>query len=357
MSDEKQEAIKEGLEMLKRVLPISAFYGRGVHVGPALLMTDDSTAEREALQSSWKPSRLLLCIFHFLQRRWTWLHDGKNRIPQKDRLYLIKMIKGLVYSKSENELNGLYIKLQNDHISIRYPPFLQHIKSVWPRRREWAICYRHADLTRGNHTNNYAEAGIKIVKDLVFSRIKAYNLTQMFAFLTESRELCYQRKLLNVSNSRMDHFVATKFLGQGAETVQHCAIESLGDSIFRVKSRKRLTGFDDDSYVVDMHIGTCSCKRGQNGSPCAHQAAVVSKYKIDSVNCFPSLNASARHRIAKLAIGEKARSDINFYASLHQETYDNADNDSNLSDSHDLTRLRVKISATYRRSGHQSKVQ
>ncbi|XP_062510095.1 uncharacterized protein LOC134186193 [Corticium candelabrum] len=92
-----------------------------------------------------------------------------------------------------------------------------------------------------------------------------------------------------------------------------------------------------------MHIGTCSCKRGQSGSPCAHQAAVVSKYKIDSVNCFPSLNASARHRIAKLAIGEKAKSDINFYASLHQETYDNADNDSNLSDSHDLTRLRAKF--------------
>ena len=31
--------------MLKRVLPTSAFYGRGVHVGPTLFMTDDSIAE------------------------------------------------------------------------------------------------------------------------------------------------------------------------------------------------------------------------------------------------------------------------------------------------------------------------
>ena len=54
--DEKQETIKEGLEMLKRVLPTSTFYDRGVHVGPALFMTDDSTVEREALQSSWKSS-------------------------------------------------------------------------------------------------------------------------------------------------------------------------------------------------------------------------------------------------------------------------------------------------------------
>ncbi len=311
-------------------------------MGPALFMTDDST-ERRALQSSWKPSRLLLCTFHFLQRRWTWLHDGKNRIPQKDCLYLIKMTTGLVYSKSENELNGLYIKLQNDHISIRYPHFLQHMKSLWPRRREWAICYRHADLSRGNHTNNLRRSRHQDCKGFGLQKNKAYNLTQMFAFITESIKLYYQRKLPNVSNSRMDHFVATKFLGQSAETVQHSTIESLGDSIFRIKSRKRLTGFDDDSYVVDMHIATCSCKRGQNGSPCAHQAAVVSKYKTDSVNCCPSLNASARHQIANLAIGKKAKSDINFYASLHKETYNNADTDSNLSDSHDLTTLRAKF--------------
>ena len=164
VSDKKQETIKEGLKMLRRVLPTSAFYCRGVHVGPALFMTDDSTAEREALQSGWKPSRLLLSIFHFLQRRWTCLHNEKNRIPQKDRLYLIKIIKSLVYSKSENELNGQYTKLQNDHIFIRYPSFLQHKKSLWPTRREWIICYRHADLTISNHTNNYAEAGIKVAK-------------------------------------------------------------------------------------------------------------------------------------------------------------------------------------------------
>ena len=218
------------------------------------------------------------------------------------------------------------------------------MKSLWPRRREWSICYRHADLSRGNHTNNLRRSRHQDCKGSGLQKNKAYNLTQMFAFITESIKLYYQRKLPNVSNSRMDHFVATKFLGQSAETVQHSTIESLGDSIFRIKSRKRLTGFDDDSYVVDMHIGTCNCKRGQNGSPCAHQAAVVSKYKTDhSVNCCPSLNASARHQIANLAIGKKAKSDINFYASLHQETYDNADTDSNLSDSHDLTTLRAKF--------------
>ena len=109
------------------------------------------------------------------------------------------------------------------------------------------MCFRQDILTRGNNTNNYAEAGIRIIKDQVFSRIKAYNLIQMFSFITESMDVYYQRKLLNVSNNRLDNFVAEKFLGKCASTVQQSLIESLGNGM-----------------------------------------------KIQSVNCFPSLSTLAR---------------------------------------------------------------
>ena len=33
-----------------------------------------------------------------------------------------------------------------------------------------------------------SESGIKIVKELIFGRIKAYNLVQMFQFVTEAFE-------------------------------------------------------------------------------------------------------------------------------------------------------------------------
>ena len=35
---------------------------------------------------------------------------------------------------------------------------------------------------RGINTNNYAESGIRILKDIVFKRVKAYNLMQLFNF-------------------------------------------------------------------------------------------------------------------------------------------------------------------------------
>ena len=36
----------------------------------------------------------------------------------------------------------------------------------------------------GINTNNYAEFGIRILKDIVFRRLKAYNLVELFEFLT-----------------------------------------------------------------------------------------------------------------------------------------------------------------------------
>ena len=49
-------------------------------------MTDDSGTEKDVLRSVWPNSIQLLCIFHFLQRRWTWLYEGKNKIQQQDRV-------------------------------------------------------------------------------------------------------------------------------------------------------------------------------------------------------------------------------------------------------------------------------
>ena len=38
-------------------------------------------------------------------------------------------------------------------------------------------------MIRGNHTNDYAEAGIRNIKDQVFGRLKVYNLVVCFHLL------------------------------------------------------------------------------------------------------------------------------------------------------------------------------
>jgi len=77
VSDESEQTVTKAMETVKQVLPSDAFYGNGPLVGPSVIMIDDSTVEHAALAS------ILLCTFHFLQRRWTWLYEGKNRIQKE----------------------------------------------------------------------------------------------------------------------------------------------------------------------------------------------------------------------------------------------------------------------------------
>ena len=104
----------------------------------------------------------------YIQRRWTWLYDARNSICKDDRIALIKKVKELVYSKSELLLDHLYQEFLADPLCCKYPSFLEHIKSLWPCRKEWAHCYRQSLMVRGNHTNNYTEAGMRVLKELIF---------------------------------------------------------------------------------------------------------------------------------------------------------------------------------------------
>ena len=136
------------------------------------------------------------------------MYDGKNRIQKEDRVVLIQHIRSMVYAKTEEELGSKYSSLTSSEIAQKYPHFLKNISAQWEKRTFWAHSYRRSIITRGNHTNNYAEAGIRILKDLVFARVKAYNLVQMFYFIVATMDLYYKRKLLNIANNRLHSYIA-----------------------------------------------------------------------------------------------------------------------------------------------------
>lgn len=58
-----------------------------------------------------------------------------------------------------------------------------------------------------------AEAGIRIIKEIVFGWIKAYNVVQMFQFVTDALEMYYKRRLLSIAHNRFDHYIAVKYRG------------------------------------------------------------------------------------------------------------------------------------------------
>ena len=231
------------------------FFGNNPSVGPQVFMIDDSTSERLAIEKAWPSATILLCTFHFLQRRWTWLHDAKNGvIKHGDRLVFIKKLQHMVYATKEEFLIRYYNELlEKTPETIKYPSFIQHIKSLWDKRRAWAHCYRTILPIRGNHTNNYAEAGIKILKELVFSRVKAYNLIQMFSFVTEVMEMYYQNKLLSIANNRVDTYVGLRFQGLNAHKIAQQDIEKTDSGWYKVQSQTVRGEYYSVNTIIGMH--------------------------------------------------------------------------------------------------------
>ena len=151
-SDEREQTLAKGLDMLKSILPEKAFFGRGSSTGPMVIMTDDSATERAALHQAWPSTTLLLCTFHFLQRRWTWLWEGKNSIRKEHRKLLIDQVKDMVYAQSETTLLELYSSFKSNDVVQKYPHFITHMKSQMEKAKEWAHCHRKCLMIRGNHT-------------------------------------------------------------------------------------------------------------------------------------------------------------------------------------------------------------
>ena len=128
-------------------------------------MTDDSNTEKQTLKTTWPDSQQLLCTFHFLQRRWTWLFDGHNKIQHKDRTTLLNTVIAMVYAKTVSELEQKYKEFKTHPTVQKYPAFVQHISNLWPHCDKWALCYRSGLPVRGNNTNNISEAGVRILKE------------------------------------------------------------------------------------------------------------------------------------------------------------------------------------------------
>ena len=255
-SDEQESTIYQVFQLFKKMLTADAFYGNGPIIGSQVIMIDDSIAERLAIEKAW-PQTVLLCTFHFLQRRWAWLHDAKNGVKHnEDRLVLIKKIQNMVYASSEHLLVKCYTELlEKTPESSKYPSFLKQVKSLWEKRKTWAHCYRKTLPVRGNHTNNYAEAGNKILKELVFSLVKAYNLTQLFSFVTEVMEIYYQKKILSLANNRVESYVqGLRFQGLNSHSISKEDITHTENGWYKIQSQTNRGEY----YSLNTNIGFCT---------------------------------------------------------------------------------------------------
>ena len=204
VSDESASTIAAGLNLLKSIMPSGAFYGRGCENGPELILIDEQSAQREALRQVWPGTRQLLCLFHYLQRWWRWLWEKKQEIDLEDRKDIMQLVRKLVYASSPLELSEIYHDITNNPTSLisLYPNVEERLRDMRQKEEEWALTHRSDLTTREKHTNNYSEASMRILKDRIFDRTRAYNVVQMFQYLSTTLELYFEKRLLDVAHNR-----------------------------------------------------------------------------------------------------------------------------------------------------------
>lgn len=158
----------------------------------------------------------------------------------------------MVYSNTRQEYDQALEALQEDEMTEKYPQFYTHISNSYLGRvQKWAL-YSRLELqlpTGGVNTSNFVEASFRVLKDFIFNRQKAYNITELLDVLFTENSSHYQRILVDVGNSRFNFTHTSKAQHKAVKTsIRQDQVHFLTDQLYLVES-------ENDSqtlYTVDM---------------------------------------------------------------------------------------------------------
>lgn len=191
----------------------------------------------------------------------------------------------------------------------KYPQWISYVTNYWKRKEIWCFAFRDASM-HGHHTNNFSEVNVRIFKDIVLSRNKAYNAIALVDFICTSMEEYYTTRLRNFVNGRSDksRLLFQDQLNRAAHITKDW-IEALDDDLYKVQQKN-----SPEFYEVNVTVGYCSCPVGKYGSFCKHQAAVYNLYH-HKMPSLPPICHETRFLLAKLAFGNEAQAN-EFYMPL-----------------------------------------
>jgi hypothetical protein len=315
-TSDEETALIEGFELLKTLFPIDAFYGRG-ESGPQYFMTDDCATERNALTAAFPLSLSLLCQHHVLWAAWRWLWSDTSQVETQHRNGLYRLIEDAVRAQTYEALADAFTKVHYDETANQYGEFIAYVDQLLEKSTLWASCYRQDDSLRNLNTDNTVETSVRIVKDKIFKRLKAFNLVHLVDFAMTKMEQYFERRLISIANGRLDKLKQTRSFPKDGKIILENVWRVQPDVIMVPKD-----AFSTAAYYVNATSWICSCPEGSNGAPCGHQWAALIKYQIECVYILPITNLATRKLFMYIASGiEDLPPDL--FGSFHHDHNEN----------------------------------
>ncbi|KAK3911088.1 Methanogen homoaconitase large subunit [Frankliniella fusca] len=310
-SSEAEEVLKKGFSLLNSLVPDSkAFGGRGLR-GPKIIFTDDSDAERNALQFTFSEAVLLLCIFHVLQAFWRYVWNADHKVDKKFRAEVYHAFHDAVYAENAESFENHFKELLGMPAVTGNDILLKHLRDYKVRAKEWAICFRSDLLTRGHTTNNYAEAGMLQLKSTILQRTKAFNLVQLLDFIVAGFMGHLERRLVDVINDRALNVQRSRYFVEPEKLKPLRCSKLTIPNFYLVKNESKGT-----EYVVNMKEEVCSCPVGVCGATCKHQCAVVKEFNLSSSQILNFVDVTFKQDLLYIVYGSHITVPSHWFAKL-----------------------------------------
>eukprot|EP00102_Acyrthosiphon_pisum_P019550 XP_016656760.1 PREDICTED: uncharacterized protein LOC107882642 [Acyrthosiphon pisum] len=168
----------------------------------------------------------------------------------------------MLYAQTYEEAQEKYVETMN--IRSNYPMWQKYITvHHWKYKENWCLAWRD-HTNRGHQTNNFSEVSVRIFKENVFGRVKAYNVISLIDFCCTKLEEYYKKKFSEFSNER--NSTARLFFKKLIKQTDYITKEDItvDNEEFYVPSEKNKKMM----YCVEPNIGVCSCEAGIHGQFC-----------------------------------------------------------------------------------------
>lgn len=202
----------------------------------------------------------------------------------------------VLYAKEPDELEAA----KEDLRALPHESYVRRVEAFLQCEEQWVLLYRAGTVTRGQNTNNYSEASIRILKDVVLSRTKAYNAVALVEFVAETWEKYLENKIMRHANHmEPSHRISFESLFHTALDIDSNKIVQIDQALFHVPSSS-----GNALYEVQADFGLCSCWAGRQGSFCKHQAIVQKTFGGVFPNS-PELTLEDCAQLGQLALGDR----------------------------------------------------
>lgn len=198
-----EDTLYESFELLKTVLPVSAFGGRNL-LGPKVILTSRSQVEQKSLTRAFPLVTAIVCCLHLIQSTWqsVLLKDVKL---DRHRARLLQLLKDIVYTDSHGEMCQKMMCLLQDPLVSMYPTFKTYVMNeVFSHHEKWMIVLgKHINLRR-TYNKNIFTVSHQVLNDKIMYRCTTFTMPRLFHFFMTRLDNYYKHRLEGIISNKPD---------------------------------------------------------------------------------------------------------------------------------------------------------